>query len=245
MHQFSKLRTVFFISVLAMSSLGYAVYAAAADNNTVVAILQFSFSNQEVIPSQASKNTVGAFEVYRHTQATLLKSSFVLRSALVRRNIASLKVVQGHEPDPLPWLKKALEIELPKNSELIVLRLSDSGDSKQLKKILDAVIAAHRQEVLGSARIREHEAIDTLEQFYRSNSKEYRTKLDTYIALSSELEVDGNVATSGALEMLKFELEVQRDFLKELSRELMIVKMNAQLNGSLVRIIQQATVVKE
>ena len=247
MRQFPKLWAVLLVCTVVISSLGCTQQSQAAGNNTVEAILQVSFSKPGIFPSKANQNqnTVGAFEVFRNTQAALLETPFVLQSALVRQEIARLKVVLSHEPNPVHWLKNALEIRQPKNSELIILRLTDSGDAQQLRKVLDAVIAAYRREVLSEDMIREAEKRENLQKYYKNISSEYQSKLEKYNALSNELEAAGTMPNNPLLEMLKFELEVQRDFLKELARERIVINMNIDLGDSRVRIAQLATVVKD
>ncbi len=245
MHQFTKLWTVFFVGNLVLSSLGCSGQSKAAGDNTVEAILQVSFSRHEIFPSKLSQNTVGTFEVFTNTQVALLKSSFVLRSALVRREIASLEVVQSHDSDPVRWLRNALKVGHPKNTELIMLRLTDSGDVKQLRKVLDAVILAYQREVITPRRIREFEDHESFKKYYKNISNEYKESLDKFHVLSSELNADGESVYSSSLEILKLELKVQRDFLKEIAREKIVNSMNADLGDSRVRIVQMATVVKD
>jgi len=135
-----------------------------------------------------------------------------------------------------------LKVSQPGNSELIVLRLTDSGDVKQLRKVLDAVISAHQREVVTPRRIREFEDHKSLKKYYQNISHEYKDNFERFHALSGELKTDGE--NSSPLEMLKLELDVQRDFLKELTRERMVNRMNADLGDSRIRIVQMATAIK-
>ena len=51
------------------------------------------------------------FEVLKNTQLALLKSNFVLTSAIRPPAIASLPVLQG-KPDPVAWLQENLDLDV-------------------------------------------------------------------------------------------------------------------------------------
>ena len=51
-------------------------------------------------------------EVFQETQVSLIKSQFVLQSALSRRDVAQLEAVRKEEPDPITWLQEELQSRL-------------------------------------------------------------------------------------------------------------------------------------
>src|SRR4029079_17170408 len=62
------------------------------------------------------------FEIIKNTQIALLKSRFVLSSALVNPGIASLSVL-GSSDDKEAWLQDHLEIEYPHEGEILSISL--------------------------------------------------------------------------------------------------------------------------
>ncbi len=240
-----KVLSLSLIGSFAVLATEFSSIAQAVEVHVIEAVLQVDFLKQEILPSKSIKDYSEEFDVFRNTQAGLLNSQFVLQSALVRREIASLKVVLDHEPNAWHWLRNALQVELPKSSELIILRLSDRGDTKQLKKILDAVIAAYKQEVLGRRRIQDFEDHEILRKYCVEHLDKYKTDLEEYHASMQALPPKNPQSHGSGLEIAKLQLEVDRLFLADLAREIRVLDMNMELSASRVRIVQPAVVVSQ
>ena len=69
-------------------------------------------AKQESILIDSSRSNPQSFETLKKTQLALLKSDFVLTSAIRKPGIASLSVLAG-EPDAVEWLQENLEVEFP------------------------------------------------------------------------------------------------------------------------------------
>ena len=96
--------------------------------------------------SVASNNANQArteFGTYVRTAATLIKSEFVLNSAL--REIKDLQTIKAQQ-DPIKFLTEELVIAAPDGSELIKITFAGHNPS-DVKKIVDAVQAAFMKEV--------------------------------------------------------------------------------------------------
>lgn len=229
--------------------LGLVVCAIAVQFSTanavgaqyVVAIVRIAHAKPPVLTSRLDQSPPNQFRIQRNTLARQITSEFVLQSALIRKDIAQLKTVRDHEPQSLIWLQKSLKVELPEDSELVILTLSSSGDTDELKEILQAVIEAFMQDVLAKERMEVEKQKQNVREFYSDASKEYQSKLEKYLLLKKEIGGDDNAE----LRLLKLNLEVQENFLKELYREMLVIRLNDLAADGFFRILQPPTAVAE
>ena len=91
------------------------------------------------------------YESYRKTQVQLIKSPFVLMSALRRPGIADLKTLQDEEQDEVGWLARNIQVSAPMESEVLQVRLrgESAGDVTQ---IVNAVTQAYLGDVVRPPR---------------------------------------------------------------------------------------------
>jgi len=81
--------------------------------------------------------------IVQKTQVALLKSQYVLKSALQQPGIASLLIVQSQN-DPLRWLQQDLNGEFRQNTENLTISLCGSkAHANDQVKIVDAVAQAY------------------------------------------------------------------------------------------------------
>ena len=124
-------------------------------------------------------------EVFQETQLSLIKSQFVLQSALTRRDISQLEAVRKEEPDPITWLQDNLQVGF--YGENLALSYDGEENSDEMKKIVDAVIKAYENEVLVADQVRFEEMKDSLTRLHNELSTELQEKTEKYHALSAEL----------------------------------------------------------
>jgi len=153
-------------------------------------------------------------EVFQETQLTLIKSQFVLQSALTPSNIAQLEAVKKEEPDPITWLQDDLHVSF--RGETLALRYDGEEDSEEMKKVVDAVIAAYKREVLGKERIRSHEMFENLSLLHKELFEELQEKMENYETLVAEIGgADSPIATT-VLNMLINEVRrIQTQIMKK------------------------------
>ena len=91
------------------------------------------------------------YERYLQTQAALIKSRLVINHALQRPAIAQLPAIKN-QADPFGWLQQNLDVINVKKSELVQVSLSprSGASSKDRAAIIDAVVSAYMQEVVGA-----------------------------------------------------------------------------------------------
>lgn len=211
----------------------------------VTAIIQVSQVSLGASASGLRQLNPNQFEVARNNLAGQVRSEFIISSALANANIRKLKVVKSHEPRVMHWLKGALEFEFPAHSELVIIRIKDSGDPEELKKLLDSVIRAVQNDIIGKDRMHVEETKLQIDKLYAELRGEYRSELAKYFQLSKELEGTSDVSTDAELSLLKLTLDVQRDFLKELQREVLLMKFQEVAHDESFRVLQLPMAVEE
>ena len=88
------------------------------------------------------------FDSLRRTQLQLLKSHFLLQSALRNPQVAALPVIQSQE-DPISWLQNLLEVDFSDGSEVLAIRMHCREDAiNDYRAIVDSVAAAYLNEIV-------------------------------------------------------------------------------------------------
>lgn len=156
--------------------------------HTTVALIKITDRNSNALFLDLRRSqTTEEFQRFRSTQLKLLKSPFVLQSALVRPNIAQLEAVVVKESEPVQWLQDDLQVSFPEGGEAIELRYEGAEDPEEMKKIVDAIIDAYKNEVLTKEMIRAGDYHLRVAALYSDLSKELAEKLEQYYTLAEEL----------------------------------------------------------
>jgi hypothetical protein len=114
-------------------------------NSEAAALIEVSMQSDSILGSGSKAEE--EFKVFKGTQAVLIRSPFVLRAALRRPEIGSLRMLKGAGDEPEKWLKDHLKVTFPAGGE--VMRVSLSGDDRaEAAKLVNAVVQAYLQEVV-------------------------------------------------------------------------------------------------
>ena len=161
------------------------------------------------------------YEAYRKTQVQLIKSPFVLTSALRRPGISSLSTLTD-EDDPVGYLVRHVQVSAPMESEVVQVRMRGEN-AKEVTQIVNAVTNAYLTDVVNKEKSERLQRRDTLERKYKENMAEVRANLDTYNNLAKTLgTVDSaEVATQRAL--LLDHLGTLRAQLNQTQRDLTLI----------------------
>ncbi len=154
------------------------------ESSSATALFEVRNEQQSII-HDASRHTTQDFEILKKTQLALLKSKFVLTSALVNPGIASLSILAG-ERDKEGWLQDNLDVEFPQNGEILSISLSGSPP-EDLSLLVDAVAAAYKKEVLGEEKARKLAIRDMLEQSLQNLNSEIKRKFEDYIDIAKSM----------------------------------------------------------
>jgi capsular exopolysaccharide synthesis family protein len=139
------------------------------------------------------------YEAYRKTQLQLVKSPFVLTSALRRPGIADLPTVRD-QIDPIDWLAKSIQITAPMDSEVVQVRMR-GRKAADVTKLVNAVTASYLDEVVNKERTERLGRRDALEKKYKENMSELRSRRETFNTLARTLGTrdSAEVATQRSL----------------------------------------------
>ena len=139
------------------------------------------------------------YEAYRKTQVQLIKSPFVLTSALRRPGISGLATLSD-ETDPVGYLMRHVQVSAPMESEVVQVRMRGEN-AKEVTQIVNAVTQAYITDVVNKEKSERLQRRDTLERKYKENMAEVRASLDTYNNLAKSLGTadSAEVATQRSL----------------------------------------------
>jgi capsular exopolysaccharide synthesis family protein len=141
----------------------------------------------------------GEYESYRKTTMQLIKSPFVLTSALRRPGIADLGILKQVE-DPITWLQSSLQVVAPLESQVLQIRLR--GESAQdVTRLVNAVTSAYLDDVVNKDRADRLGLREILERKHKENQAELRQRRETFQTLARQLGTrdSSEVATQRSL----------------------------------------------
>jgi len=174
------------------------------------------------------------YEAYRKTQVALIKSPFVMTSALRRPGIANLELIREQDENPVGWLTRWIQVTAPMESEVVQVRLR-GRNAADVAQIVNAVTNSYLEEIVDKERTESLGRRDALEKKYKENVAEMREQRETFNALARTLGTgDGaEVMTQRALLLdhlgaLRAQLsQAQRD-LTTIDAELAIIDAKAR-----------------
>jgi capsular exopolysaccharide synthesis family protein len=141
----------------------------------------------------------GDYDQYRQTQLQLIKSPFVLTSALRRPGISELSIF-AEETDPVAWLGRNMQAVAPTAAEVVQIKLR-GANPRDVTQVVNAVTQAYLTDVVTKERSERLARRDMLEKKYKENMADIRSRLDTYHNLAKTLGTtdSAEVATQRAL----------------------------------------------
>ena len=139
------------------------------------------------------------YDQYRKTQLQLIKSPFVLTSALRRPGIAELETIR-EEKDQVAWLTRNVGVAAPSEAEVVQIKLR-GRNPRDVTQIVNAITQAYLSDVVNKERSERLMRRDMLEKKYKENMAEVRTRLETFNNLAKSLGTrdSSEVATQRSL----------------------------------------------
>ena len=161
------------------------------------------------------------YEAYRKTQVQLIKSPFVLTSALRRPGISSLSTLSA-EDDPVGYLMRNIQVSAPMESEVVQVRMRGE-DAKEVTQIVNAVAQAYLSDVVNKEKSERLNRRDMLERKYKENMAEVRSSLDTYNNLAKTLGTADTAEVATQRSLLLDHLGTLRAQLNQTQRDLTLI----------------------
>jgi hypothetical protein len=173
------------------------------------------------------------------TQVALLKSWFVLNTAVRGPGIARLSILAGHD-DPVAWLHDNLEVGFLDGSEIMSIRLQGTeSEANDLKLLVDGVAKAYDKEVVYSEKMQRLMARDAKAKALDTLGKELAEKLADLQALKKELGAES--ADSPEVQLKQINVDVLTDVFRQLLRGLELDDIESSASPQ-IRQIQPAVV---
>lgn len=202
-----------FLGLLSGVPVGIAIWSSKVPQYTAVSLLRIAVQEQSLVFQTSDQFRRSDFEVYKRTQQQLLKSRFLLSTALQRPEAAGLKMIQD-KPDPVAWLSENLTVDFPGEAE--IMRVSLKGDRpRDVALVIDAIVLTYMNEVVDVERNRRKQRLHNLDRVFVEKEEEIRKKREKLESLAEQLGTGDTNALS-----LKQQLALQRfaEFRKELTR---------------------------
>ncbi len=182
------------------------------------------------------------FEIFQQTQLTLLKSQFVLMAALQRGDIRELNAVVSNRPDELTWLNDEIRVSFPGESKILMISYEGDEDPEEMKKIIDAIVDAYKQEVVAAAQISKTETHRSMEALHKQLLVELKGKIEKMQVLQKELGGVNSPNASAELNMLIRDVGTLQQRIFEAKEELVELEVNRELQ---TRTAQSPTAMKQ
>jgi capsular exopolysaccharide synthesis family protein len=182
----------------------------------------------------------GEYDMYRRTQMQLLKSPFVINSALRSPGIAELRSLR-EERDPASWLSSSLQVFTPADSEVMQLKLMASTPEDAIK-ILNAVTAVYLDNIVNKDRTERLSKRDMLEKKFKENQAELRSRREVFNELAKTLGTrdSSEVSTQRSLlldhlQTLRSQVVRNQQDIRAIDTELSVLELEKTLTDDAIR----------
>lgn len=187
--------------------------AAGGPAYTSYALLRVSFRQPSIAFPRMEPAADKEFEVYKRSQAELLKCRFVMAHALRSPAVKELNVDNRYR-DPAQWLAENIVVEFPSDAEVMKVSLT-SQDRDEAQILLQAVVDAYLSQVVAVERNQVRARLDRLERACTECSMRVRTRRSELRELS---ELLGAAEGRGASLRQQLAVEQFLDLQKEHAR---------------------------
>jgi succinoglycan biosynthesis transport protein ExoP len=163
------------------ASAALALWVFFPESSSATALFEVRIK-QETIMKDANQQSTQDYEILKKTQLALLKSKFLLTSALRDPSISALSILAG-ERDKEEWLQEHLNVEFPQNGEILSISLTGTP-AEDLVLLVNSVAQAYKTEVLGDETARKMNIHDMVERSLQNLQAEIKRKSEDYIDIA-------------------------------------------------------------
>ncbi|MEM9351601.1 MAG: polysaccharide biosynthesis tyrosine autokinase [Planctomycetota bacterium] len=217
------------LGVLATAATAAVLLLLFPESSKVTAYLQVQSKPAEKLFGQQQRMSHQEFEIFQQTQLALLKSHFVLQTALGRSDVSQLDAVQKEE-DAVQWLIDEMKVSFPGEGEILEIRYDGEENPEELLLVIDAVVDAYQKEVLYKENARQNELRDKLMELHSEVEKELADKMEEYEKLVKQIggiKYDPTAATEVSL--LTKEIGMVMGDIQRTKQELVDIEVNKTL----------------
>ena len=192
------------LGLIAAAAAGISLSFAFPESSSATALFEVSNEPRTVL-LEGSRQSTQEFEILKKTQLALLRTKFVLQSAIRNPSIAGLSAISS-QPDPVEWLQEDLIVQFPQNGEILEITLSGDELPDELVKIVDAVAKAYKDEVVNERRQRRFATRDLLAHSLENLNNEVKRKTQDYLDIAKESGNPKGDITGAGTELLVREI---------------------------------------
>ena len=196
-------------------------------SSSVTALLQVK-SKPPTVLKDVKPSNYRDFEIFSATQLSMIRSQLVLAAALSRPDIAQLDSVVK-EDDPVLWLSEELLVSYPTQGEILAITFQGEEDSEEIAKIIDAVIAAYKGDVLHAERTQLSATREDLSGMHREIKRELEKMMQKYEDLAEELGGADSSTAGSEVNLLMNQIGMARKDLAEQKEGLLELEVNMRL----------------
>jgi polysaccharide biosynthesis transport protein len=163
---------------------GFVFWLVKPQTATATALFEVRREAPSVAGNQPESTSSQDYEILKKTQLALLKSKFLLTSALREPSVAGSPVFAG-VVDKEEWLQDHLQVSYPQNGEILAIELRGPiSQADDLRLIVDAVAGAYKKEVLGKEQSLRLNVRDMLERSLQNLNSEIKRKYEDYLDIA-------------------------------------------------------------
>jgi len=224
---FSRWMFALGLGILIAGAAGAVAWFTVAPTYTAMSIIRIAPTEEQLADWGPRSFNQESYEAYKGTQQEIIRSRFVLTAALRDPQVANLPMIR-HEQDLVAFLQHKLSVDLPRNTEVMLVSLQ--GESKNsVVTLLKAVVDAYIREVVDSDRRRGAERLSDLQNAYSERNESLRRQRSDLQNLVEKLGVAEPQALATTQQLLVQTLGEVRRQLFQVQWE--ISKIQGQINA--------------
>jgi len=160
--------------------------AGVQPKHTATAFLRIAMEENPIMGGGAAPTNRDRFEIYKATHAELLKSRFIVRTALRNPKVAKVASIQRQQAsgNAEDWLANRLRVSFPGNAEVMAVSLR-GDDLKEAALLVNAVVDAYMTEVVFAEQDKKRHRFSELEAVINDKEQEMRTKREQLKSLTA------------------------------------------------------------
>jgi polysaccharide biosynthesis transport protein len=188
---------------------------------TSTSTLRVSRQTPFIVYPPAHQDSEKEYDVYKKTQAELVKGRFVLLAALRKPEVAKLPAVQREckSGDDVKWLKGLVKVEFPGDAELMTVSVT-TGDPQESVALARAVVDAYLTEVVNVERDRKRVRLSELDRAFVENETDVRCKTEDLKKLAEQLGTSDSGTLTLKQQLALEELTIYRQEMAKIQHEL-------------------------
>jgi hypothetical protein len=163
----------------------------------------------DVIAGASGHGSRDEHDLFKKSQQTLVKSQFVIQSALRREEIAQLPSIKANRKDPVKFLTDEILVDYPGGADILRIRMKGEN-ADELVKLVDAVKDAYIREVVNKDKEFRLKKRNTLDEEFRAISSKLTQRQKDEINVSGQLKAASSDQVQFQMQILISELQAQR-----------------------------------